>query len=182
MSVQLGLVMTGMGLRYLQQSARQAVYQSTHPPFNKSACPPQREMHKADAAVRGERSEEGPWMMSMSLGLSWETGQSKRRTVADTSTLCWTGRSLVISVIFIQRESQVTAHAKICTAYQQTLMSMEPKIKHLASFKFLHMYRMPHSYGIRQMVNGKRDVILVYESRTEILIRPAESTGNSNSR
>lgn len=38
----------------LHVCARQAVYQSSQPPFNKSVCPPQQGMHKTDAAVSPE--------------------------------------------------------------------------------------------------------------------------------
>lgn len=54
--LQLGLVVTRDGTEVSPPlSARQAVYQSTHPPFNKSVCPPQQGMHITDASVRGEK-------------------------------------------------------------------------------------------------------------------------------
>lgn len=43
-----------------------------------------------------------------------ETCQSERKTVAETSTLHWVGASLILSVIFIEREQYVKIHEEIC--------------------------------------------------------------------
>lgn len=44
----------------------------------------------------------------------WETSQSERKAVAETSTLHWVKRNLILSVIFIKREPNDKIHAGIC--------------------------------------------------------------------
>lgn len=93
-----------------------------------------------------ERSGGWPKMWSDKSGPEpcsgcWETSQSERKAVAETSTLHWVKRNLILSVIFIKREPNDKIHAGICQFNVALLTSKD--WKHLGSFYFWHIYHPP---------------------------------------
>lgn len=97
MSVQLGLVVTEMGLRYLHYSSPGRLYIRALIPLLTSLS-----VHHSGECIKqmqlsDERRKEWPRMLFDEFGPEprsgcWETCQSERKTAAETSTLRWVGR------------------------------------------------------------------------------------------